>query len=68
MSRKNGESSQRGRFGMNRRTSIKILGLAGVAVFASPTFSHTILSSNVFSPKLPTGSGEVSGAACDGLD
>jgi len=68
MSCKNGESSKRGSFGMNRRTFIKILGLAGVAVFASLIFSHPILSSNVYSPKLPVSQGEVSGDTWHGLD
>jgi hypothetical protein len=68
MSRKNEENSKRGRFGINRRIFIKILGLAGMAVFASLIFSHPILSSNVFSPKLPVGSGDVPGYAWHGLD
>ena len=68
MSRKNGESSKRGRFGMNQWNFIKILGLAGAVVFDSLIFSHSILSSNVYSPKLPVSQGEVSGDMLHGLD
>jgi len=60
MSRKDGESSQHGRFGMNRRTIIKILGLAGVAVFASRFLNRSVLGSIFPSAVTPEGEGVAS--------
>ncbi len=43
----------RGRFGISRRTFLKLSGLAGVAVAVSRFFNHSVLGSIISSPKLP---------------
>jgi len=48
------------RFGMSRRTFIKLSGLAGAAVAASRILSYPALGSVVSSPKLPEGEGVIS--------
>ncbi|MCJ7768876.1 MAG: molybdopterin-dependent oxidoreductase [Dehalococcoidales bacterium] len=49
-----------GRFGINRRTFIKLSGLAGAAVAASRVFHYPAFGSVFSSPELPEGKGVIS--------
>jgi len=55
----NSRSSKWGRFGISRRTFIKLSGLAAAAIAASRFWYHPALGSNASSPQLPEGEGVI---------
>jgi anaerobic selenocysteine-containing dehydrogenase len=61
-SNKSGSSKKanHGRFGVSRRTFIKLSGLAGTAVAASYVLSRSVLGATVPPPELPEGEGVIS--------
>jgi thiosulfate reductase/polysulfide reductase chain A len=50
---------KRGRFGMNRRTFLKLSGLAGAAVIASRIFHRPALGATMLSPEPPESEGVI---------